>query len=737
MKKTLHVVACLALVLGIEACEQPKAPNFKLNHELEAPLTVKKTYPFLGQSDALIDTTSKDYEDLFSPDANGLVRITKEEDFDFGDLNDAIPEVDAAPASVEAQVGEISLTNFDSGDGNIGSAGFQSITGFPPPGQGTPVPAGSGSVTINFDLDYFDSAVIKEDGTLQLVVTNDLGFDIDQLDITLNSDNAAVGSTTISPFSFDPNKSNTDTTTIDIPANISATNPLENLNVDIDASWSSQTMEDDGGNLIVNNASGQNLVASQVTAAIESQTFNESGSSSIDENNFEFRDPNDYVQLGGGELNIDINSSLAIGVQSLDVTFPDIEDDTGQPLTLPTISVDANGSYSHTIDLSGYKIKAQNGTVDYTIDAKTEDTQNGQGSDTRTINEMDGLTATVNINNLQIDRAKGYVVPKMVLLNEDQTSDGTKNLDVFNDDEAEITNIDGMSDLSDRVSNLTFENPILRTLYNTNIGVNTTVYAVIAGTDANGNTTYLTGKSGSDFEVQSNMPELEINGQPARADQMIKFAIDTAATPSAQQGEAGENVFKAAETNISDFFSNLPTKIRFVGVAKVNAKDHYPGVIVNPVIFEPKLNLDLPLNFSADGATFKDTLDADLSDLPDESSDQTLSKATLTLNYTNALPLNLDLVVTMLDENGQEVTHKGDITIDGAKVGSNGYVDAPAESNVKINFTEDELMHLYRTRKMMLDVTINTPQKQAVRIKADDSITLQVQMKADITSTVN
>ncbi|MDZ7681132.1 MAG: hypothetical protein U5J63_05300 [Fodinibius sp.] len=73
---------------------KPKSPDFKLNHELEVPLTVQKTYPFLGQSDALIDTTSEDYADLFSPDADGLVRITKEQDFNFGDLNDAIPEVD-------------------------------------------------------------------------------------------------------------------------------------------------------------------------------------------------------------------------------------------------------------------------------------------------------------------------------------------------------------------------------------------------------------------------------------------------------------------------------------------------------------------------------------------------------------------------------------------------------------------------------------------------------------------
>lgn len=735
MKKTLHLLACLTLVVGVWACEQPKAPDFKLNHEIEAPLTVEKTYPFLGQSEALIDTTSQDYVDLFTTDGSGAVRITKEEDFNFGDLNDAIPEVDAAAASVEAEVGDIALTNFSSGSGNVGSAGFQDVTGFPAPPQGTQVPAGStpGTYNIQFSTDYFQSAVIKEDGSLEMTLTNDLGLDVDQLNITLLSGSETVGSATITNF----NDETIETATIKIPANVSATNPLEDLSTDISVSWNQQSKKE-GDSFTINSVAGQNLVASQVTAAIESQSFNDLGSSTIDQSNFEFRKSDHYVKLGSGDLEVNINSSLSIGVKSLDISFPDIVDDSGQPLKLPTINVPANGSYSNTIDLSGYRIKAQNGTVRYTIDAQTENTQDGSGSNMRTIHSSDGLTAEVDLNNLQISEAKGYVVPRVVLLNTDQTNDGTENLDVFNKDEAEVTNIDGISDLSNRVSDLTFANPILRTLYNTNLGVNTTVYAIIAGTDANGNTTYLTGKNGSKYEVSSGeVPsQLEINGQPADASKLIKFAIDTAETPSAQQGEEGENIFNADSTTTSKFFSNLPTKIRFVGVAKVNEKQH-SGIIVNPVIFDPKLSLDLPLNFSADGATFKDTLDADLSDLPDGSSEQDLTGATLTLNYTNALPLKLDLVVTMLNKNGQEVTHKGDISIESASVGSNGYVIEPAQSNVKISFQEDELMDLHQTRRMMLDVTINTPQQQAVKLKADDSVTLQIQMKADITSTVN
>lgn len=746
MKKTLHIIACLGIVFFAWACERPKSPDFKLNHELQVPLTVQKTYPFLGNSDAIVDTTSDNFDNLFTTNGKGLVRLTKEQDFNFGDLNDAIPEVNAAPATVSAQVGEIGLTNFNSGSGNVGSAGFQNITGFPSPSQGQPIPGGAtpGTVNIDFSTDYFQSAVIKKDGKLQLVVTNNLGFDIDHLKIGLNSGSATVGSTTIAPFSFDPNGNNTDTTEIDIPANISATTPLEDINVDISADWSPQTMEAQGNNLIVNRVTGQNLVASQVTAVLESQQFKSTGTSHIDQSNFEFRDPSDFVELKSGELTLNIDNQIDLGVTTLDITFQDIKDENGNDLVLNLSNIpsrSAGGSFNKTVDLAGYQIKAQNGNIDYTIDAKTENTQQGSGSSARTIRESDELMAEVDLNNLSISRAKGYIVPRKVLLNDDLTNDGRTNVDVFNDNEAELTSLDGISDLSDHVSNITFENPVLNTMYKTNIGVNTTIYAVIAGRDADGNTVYLTGTSGSKYAVTSSeIPnELEVNGQAATKDQVIKFSIQEAQNPDPQQGESGSNVFDASNTNASDFFSNLPTEIRFVGIANVN-QEQTTGEIVNPVIFDPSLNVELPFNFSADGATFKDTLDADLGDLPGQNDkNEELSQATLTLNYTNGLPLDLDLSLKFLDKNGNEVTTKNNIAIDPASTNSDGYVEdgGAAENKAEISFSDDELQILNQTRTIVVDIVINTSQKQAVKVRSDDSITLQVQMKAGITSTVN
>lgn len=734
MKKSLLILACLSLILGTWACEKPGSPDFQLNHELEAPLSVEKTYPFLGGEDALVDTTSEDLENIFSTDSeSGLVRIVQEEDFNFGDLDDAIPEVDADPTTTGADVGEIELTDLAS-SGNVGSVSAEDITGQSGLQQGDFLPGSSASdVKIeDFNPDYFQSAKIKNDGAILITISNSLGFDADNVTVTLNSDGSPVGSDVISPFSH----SNTETASIDV----SAGTELTNLGVEIDVDWSDQNMKDDAGALVVDDVTGQNLIASEVTAAVEAQSFDQNGTSEIDQNSFEFREPDHFVELGGGTLTIDINSSLSIEVETLDIVFHDIIDDTGNELALPTINIPKNGSYSNSIDLSGHRIKAHNGELNYTIEAVTENMQQGEGSSTSTINENDGIDAEVDLSNLEISRAEGYVVPELVMLNEDQTNDFQENIDVFNDDEAEISNLDGINELSDRVSNLTFENPILSTLYTTNLGVNTTIYAIIAGTDNKGNIEFLTGLDGSEYQVESDeIPQqLVVNGHLATPDQVIKFPIEAVENPDPDEGEFGSNEFNSSNSNSSDFFSNLPNKIRFVGVAEINTQEE-EGEIVNPVIFDPQLGLDLPMSLSADSATFSDTLEADLGDLPKEGDDRTLTEAVLTIKYTNRLPIDLDLSLIMLDEEGNEVTRKEDVVINGAGVDSEGYVDENKvpENALEISFSEEDLKTLHRTRDIELTAELNTPDLQTVRIRKDDSITLQIKMKAGITSTVN
>lgn len=567
MKKSLPIILISLLTIFSWSCERPKSPDFQVNNQFEVPLTVEKTYQFLGANNALIDTTKEDFENIFDTNKEGLVRVVKEQDFNFGDLNGVIPEVDVPLIEI------IDLT----------------------------VPPFTGSYTV-----------------------------------TAN------------------------------------------------------------------------------------------GSSAIDNNSFEFRDTNHFVEVDGGELTTNITNDTNVSID-LEISFPEIRDPNESSLVITIDSISPNEKISNSFDLADHRIYAgTDNEIDYEITVSTSSSSQQGGE----------ITTEVGFENLSISRAEGYIIPKNVLLNEDATGEG--DLEVFNDNEAEITDIAGISDLSDHISNITFANPILRALYNSNLGVNTTVYAVIAGTKSNGDTVYLNGDENSEYQVtNSEIPgAITVNGAPATADQVIKFSLDVVDDPSPDEGEQGSNEFNAGNANTPAFFSNLPTSIRFVGIARVNDLEE-AGEIVNPVIFDPSLGVEIPFNFSADNATYQDTVDANFSDIPDEDEDRQLSEATMTINYGNGLPLDLVLNVIMLDTNGNEIAIKSDIPVNGASTDESGFAFNVAQSEHEISFSESEMSELHRTRSMVMDISINTPQQQSVSLRENDTVTFRVKVKAGITSTMN
>ncbi|MDZ7806607.1 MAG: hypothetical protein U5K71_05790 [Gracilimonas sp.] len=107
------------------------------------------------------------------------------------------------PTSFNTSVGEIEIGSFSSGSGgNLGEASFEDITGLNPalitPGV-TTIPAGQTPTPVNIQVgansDYFVSATIKN-GSVDLTITNNLGFDIDVVDIDLRSGSTVITSTT-------------------------------------------------------------------------------------------------------------------------------------------------------------------------------------------------------------------------------------------------------------------------------------------------------------------------------------------------------------------------------------------------------------------------------------------------------------------------------------------------------------------------------------------------------------
>lgn len=708
----------------------------------------------MGQGDnVLIDTTSADFDSLFSVDGDNFISVVKEEEFDFGDLNDAIPEVNVDPTSFSSTVGEIELGTFSSSDGDLGSADIEEVTGNDPTfvPAGTPIPAGDNSgnpvrLNIGENTDFFTSATIKN-GSLNIEITNNLGFDFETTEISIidTVTNNKIGSMAVFNAANGNQLTNGDTEIASV--DFVEGDQLINLGVEIVIFWNNFNFPANPGDLAVNSVQGVNLVASQVQAAVESQDFTTNRVTTFDDSEFVFDDPSHYVQLESGDLEIaEIINSIDITVEQMVISFPGIREapfGEGDSLVIVyegSTEITRNGSApARQVDLSGFRIYANNNQVEYNIVAQTENTQTGAGAESRLITENDEVSSSVSISNLVVGEAFGLIVPQTILLSDDDPNNGVDQLDVFNESEVELTEIDGLRDLSQKLDGLEFTEASLSINYTTTVGVPTMVYGAILGVNGSGEQVYLNGDPGSDYEVTSAISGLQENGTDIPTENLIKFEID----PSSNTGSI---TFDETTTNVDDFLNNLPSEIRFIGKAVVN-EGSVEGSVTTPIEFDPTISVNLPLAFrTTQAATFKDTTEQDLGDLPSSENDDksTITEGRLILNYDNGLPLNVDLEITFMDSlyNAFET-----LTIDrleAAGVDANGFVNSPAnDRTMMIALNQDQLRQLYKTRYLEISAGLLSTDTNGdgsgneVKVRTTDFITLSVNADFTIESEVN
>ena len=418
------------------------------------------------------------------------------------------------------------------------------------------------------------------------------------------------------------------------------------------------------------------------------------------------------------------------------ISFPGIRnDDFGveDSLVLNFPAIPANTSANDVIvDLSGYRIFADNNEVSYNIVSATENTQTGPNAGPVTISETDEITANVDISGLTIESAFGIVLAQTVLLGDnDVTNDtGSEILDVFNDNEAEVTTIDGLDEFSDQIDGFKFTEPIININYNTNIRIETTIYAALVGVDADGNTVYLSGNAGGPNEVTASDPitGLVANGQQLNPDQLVKFSIDNV---SDCQNSICQIAFNINTTNVDDFLNNLPSDIRFVGRAVVNESENEAS-ITTPLEFTPGLNVDLPLAFSTEvgnPANFTDTTDVSL-DLGD---DTNLTEGQLFILYTNDLPIGLHIFLSFQDTTSNTelftLPNPGnELRLVASPVDDvTGFATGGQENNTFMaTLTEEQLTLLKQTNIVEFSINLRSSENKAVRLRASDSFRLSL-----------
>lgn len=744
----------LFLILGgifFTSCDLsvPGKPDFTTSHSVEVPILNNKTYVFLGgDSGALIDTTKENLDSLFVLDQDGVISITTEEEFDFGDLDDAVPEIDGSSTSFNSAVGEIEIGNFSSGNGDLGTTNFDEInsSGGGAPPAGTPVPAGDNSavpVTINIgnNTDFFTSATIK-DGSLDITVTNELGFDIANLELTLLSNGTQVG--TKATFA---NLTNGATETAGFT--FSDGDELASISVDVVMEWDAFVYPATTGDLIINSAEGNNLFASAVTANLEPQDFSTTSTSSFSDTEFKFTDAAHYVELSGGEISVtNLVNNMGIGIETLQISFPGIRssENLADSLVINFPALPANlPANDITQDLTGYRIYALNNEVSYNIVAATENTQTGPNAGAVTITESDEITANVDISGLKVGTAFGIVLQQNVLLGDNDVSNdgvGVENLDVFNDIEAELTTIDGLDEFSDQIDGFKFTAPIININYNTNIKISTTIYGALVGIDGKGNEVYLSGKDVNGVpgpnKVKAGDPitGLLANGRQLTPDELVKFSIDNSTDCISQTCQISFNI---NTTNVDDFLNNLPNDIRFIGRAVVN-EDEGEATITTPLEFTPGLAVDLPLAFSTEvgsPASFTDTLDLDIG-LGDGTK---FTEGKFYMIYSNNLPLGLNVEMSFQDSLYNEafaIPNQGEeIRLVASPVDDvTGFATGGQERSFSFSLTEAQLRQLDDLSFVEINVNLRSSENKAVKLRASDSFTLTIGAKIKIQTEV-
>ena len=114
------------LVFTQSGCDIPtESPDFAFNSSVRAPLILDKTFVLLGPGEdgyePLIDTTAGEFDTLFSAEATSKKLFVNQDvdDFEIGDLDDLISDVELDPVNVDVGMGSLESQDFSSeGFGN-------------------------------------------------------------------------------------------------------------------------------------------------------------------------------------------------------------------------------------------------------------------------------------------------------------------------------------------------------------------------------------------------------------------------------------------------------------------------------------------------------------------------------------------------------------------------------------------------------------------------------------------
>jgi len=405
-----------------------------------------------------------------------------------------------------------------------------------------------------------------------------------------------------------------------------------------------------------------------------------------------------HITIKSGTLPFNISSSFRHNVE-LTVTFPYVKKNN-IPLT-QTITISYKGSSpvvsNNEIDLSGYTIDfSENGTTVNTVSYNASMKVTFIAGNT--INNGQRITLTTGVKNIAYSYVDGYIGKYNLTIPYDSVS-----IDIFS---------------SAYAGNVYFTDPKVRAIINNSIGAESTVKIdkLISSSNISGTTT-ITGT-----KINTNIPIL----YPGQA----------------ELGQSKSTTIQLDKTNsnVQTVFNPAPDKIYYQMSGVLNPS----GVTTNYITDQSKISVrgevEIPMEGRVSSFVLLDTITGLTYPSIDSTNDKiTIVSAGFNVNLVNGFPLDANLQIYFLDDNGDVAdslfTHPH--MIPAASIDANGKVISSNSVTIREFLDEARYKRVTSSKKAVIYAFFRTANNGSDPIKIYSSYKIKSNISIDVKANVS
>lgn len=449
----------------------------------------------------------------------------------------------------------------------------------------------------------------------------------------------------------------------------------------------------------------------------------------------ELRSASDFVELASGTLElIDIINEYGVGIATLQVGFPGIllpPYGPGDSLVVNVANIaPQSGPRTTSVNLAGARIHAPGEVLRYSVRAEAENS-----AQERFLTAAQRISGSVEGRDLVPVALSASIEPRSVAVTADANGDNM--LDVLSDAEAEVVSIDGLDEFYDfGLDGLEVVGAELTLNITTDISADIELYGTLAGVRRTGEIVYLEGLSSNAVSPSDSLTgRFAAGGQPVLASQMVRMSISGSTPGKVVQRTI---VFDDTNSNVDAFIANLPEQVRMVAQAVIG-RTNDQVILSDPFVLAADVSLSLPLAFRGDFHVEHEVA-ADLSSLEqltDPTTSVEIEVAELALDYSNAIPIGVDVTLRFLDASGVEtivLPAVDDPAVRFAPSPSDalGFATGATDGRVAFPLDEERLRALSNARTVVMDLSVDTGSDQIGRVRATDRVSFAMSGNFDI-----